>query len=173
MRRGGSSLKPHQVWATIPCNTRAVLEASIKPEFWPALTHCNQTGTKFNQFAVSPTCTLCKLAPEDRTHFIVHCHSLQSTRTQISPKSRIGYQASNNDRCVTDVILRNDDLLLQFIVDCSADRITNVLKANAESRTEIERSSRILIFNLHQARKAIISEWHKGTANYIFIRHIC
>ncbi len=149
------ALSPHQVCATIPSNTRAVLEASVKARILTGTYTLQSNRHKFNQHSVSPTCTLCRQSIEDRKHFILKCTSLLPTRSQYLPRLEKAIRASSSDISTINAVLSDDDKLLQCVID-SGSIIFSSLFRDPEVRAEIEKCSRILVYNLHRARKDII-----------------
>lgn len=99
--------------------------------------------TQFNQHAVNKICMLCSKETEDRAHFLVRCHSLNTTRTVFQNR-------------IKDIICREptEDELLQLIIDPSK-QLDNIFLTN-EQKKQLSIESRKLIYKLHSHRSTLV-----------------
>jgi len=74
--------KTHLLWTNAGFETTAITKAIVKCRLLLRVYTLQANIHKFNQYEVDPTCPLCKLGPDDRTHFLVTCERLQTHRLE-------------------------------------------------------------------------------------------
>ena len=94
----------------------------------------------FNQFQVVATCPLCKMAAEDRHHFVLECPTLDLIRSKYMPiitQLIPGFTSFNRDQQLSTILDTHPDLKCR--------------------RTDLEAISRTFLFSLHCARTKLIN----------------
>lgn len=73
--------------------------------------------SKFNKYAVSDTCPLCKCASENLSHFLLECPSLQPVRADyILGIEKLLYEAVPDSAAL---VLADTGALCRVIMDCT------------------------------------------------------
>ncbi len=145
---------PHTIWKCTGSDPTAVSMASIKARVLTGTYTLQANRKKFNQHEVSPTCMLCKQEPENRTHFVLNCNTLQHKRQKhLSALKQLLASNIGVEACVR--IFNNQELLLQCILDCTHPDV-GLDNTNSEIVHSIEAISRNLIFELHNVRAVSI-----------------
>ena len=132
---------PHRIWTSTGSNPAEAKKAVQKVKPLSGTYTSNKAYTLqsnkavFNQFQVVATCPLCKLAAEDRHHFVLECPTLDLIRSKYMPFIT---------QLIPDFTSFNRDQQLSTILDTHAD-----LKCR---RTDLEAISRTFLFSLHCAR---------------------
>ncbi len=85
----------HQVWKTVPNNTRSTKKANIKVKILTGTYTLQSNRARYNQHSVPATCPYCKLGDEDRLHLLLQCNNYQKTqrKTPLNPKTLTDYKA--------------------------------------------------------------------------------
>ena len=146
----------HNVWKLTSHSTRDVCRAQIKVKLLTGSYILQSNRSKFSKSAISDTCLLCKVAPEDLKHFLLDCSRLQSVRsTYIHDIEQILL-------CVVPdhaaQLLTNKERLCCVIMDCTilADAVSGDLWEGLINDMEVV--SRNLCFALHLKRTTLLSE---------------
>jgi hypothetical protein len=154
--------RPHPVWKSVEPNVRDVERATVKAQLLCGVYRLQAFRAKINQHEIS-TCPLCKLEPEDRTHFIINCKVLEDTRKthlehlkqifKTQGKLMAWYHISGCKETTTQLIL--DAEKLRWLV---GDHIPSL----------IEPTTRKLCFDIHKKRSLLIAPG--GPAHFQRIR---
>ena len=78
--------RAHPIWESGNHDSMATQEAIINA--WPATATYQLQANRatFNQFAVSPDCSLCHSGAENRSHFLLQCKALDDIIAALLPK---------------------------------------------------------------------------------------
>ena len=126
---------PHRIWTSTGSNPAEAKKAVQKVKLLSGTYTLQSNKAVFNQFQVVATCPLCKLAAEDRHHFVLECPTLDLIRSKYMPFIT---------QLIPDFTSFNRDQQLSTILDTHPD-----LKCR---RTDLEAISRTFLFSLHCAR---------------------
>ena len=143
----------HPIWHTVPNNTRAVMKANIKAKIITGtyMYTLQANRARFNLHSVSPTCLLCKNDSEDREHLILHCTAHAYIREKHLTTLRL-LMARHYSSDTVDEIMNNTEILMQFLMDSSKTRVSDILGDHSDIIADIEEISRNLIFDIHNNR---------------------
>ena len=72
--------RPHPVWRYAAYHPRQAARAQVKAKLLTGTYTLQGNKHRFNQHEVRSTCPLCKLAPENRLHFIRECRVFSEAR---------------------------------------------------------------------------------------------
>ena len=70
----------HPIWSSFDCTTSDTRQAIQKARIMCGTYIFQAQRAAFNQFEADPTCLMCRSAPEDRCHFLLHCPELEDIR---------------------------------------------------------------------------------------------
>ena len=148
---------PHHIWSTLPPDCREVEKAAIKARLITGTYVLQYNQAKYNQYENDPTCILCKTATEDITHFLVKCPALAAQR---------GYHHAslqrtllqNCDEPEVTKLFADDELLVQFIMDCSHEKIQRFLTLPLRWEYIFEPITRQWCYNLHVKRCNLLKQ---------------
>ena len=76
----------HSCWSSVRDNVHDSKRAELKVKILTGSYILQANRSCFNQYAIDPTCKLCKKEPEDREHFIARCWSLEHIRCSYRQK---------------------------------------------------------------------------------------
>ena len=134
-------------------NPREVTEAIVKARILTGTYTLQANKHRFNQFEIEPTCLLCGSAPENRSHFLLHCPSLNHVRSRIL--DGIVDIFSPDASGVAGNCEADDCSKVQAIIDCGHSSFQELSK---EDSRRVEKLSRSLVYNLHICRTKILAE---------------
>ena len=117
-------------------------KAAIKARLLTGTYTLQANRHRFNQHEIDATCELCKLEPEDREHFILHCKTLSEVREKHLPKLL---------ELVPEMIGRKEDLL-QLILDSTHENLSLEELCTKSKLPQLEQISRNLLYELHTNR---------------------
>ena len=146
----------HNVWKLTSHSTRDVRRAQIKVKLLTGSYTLQSSRSKFSKSAISDTCLLCKVAPEDLKHFLLDCSRLQPVRsTYIHDIEQILLRVVPDHAAQ---LLTNKERLCCVIMDCTilADAVSGDLWEGLINDMEVV--SRNLCFALHLKRTTLLSE---------------
>jgi hypothetical protein len=137
-----------QVWMASTINLRETAKARVKAKLMSGTIHLQATEALFSGGRISPICKLCGEEEEDRTHFVLRCPAMQSTRSEhLLPilgtleDHGLGYLTTDQTQ------------LYQVIADCTHEALFILPeKGNASLLDCLERMSRDLIYYLYLRR---------------------
>lgn len=147
--------KIHHSWESLPNDAVAVKRSIPKLRLLTGSYILQENRTRFNQYNVDATCTLCGVEHTSRMHFLVECSRLQPVRLRhvMNLKS---FLQSENSNATAELYTNNPEKLTQIILDCSKYGARGLLNLTADSITNIERVSRNLCYDLHKNRNEIL-----------------
>jgi hypothetical protein len=142
--------KPHHMWDTVPPSQSEIKAACVKAKLLTGTYTLQSNRSRFNQYEVDATCTLCHKEPETREHFLIRCESLTDVRSKYMNmlENTITLHYSTQ---TWDDVSQSDGMLLQCILDCTlCDILCPIPSGNI--LTQIESISRWLCAALHKSR---------------------
>ena len=141
----------HQVWSSVPNNTRSIRKANIKARLLTGTYTLQTNRAKYNQHAVSPTCPSCKTGDEDRQHLILHCSTHKRARDKHLSTLKL-LLTTKRSSSTADSLFVNSELLMQCLMDSSDYRVTAIIGEHKDIVCDIEEISRNLIYDIHTVR---------------------
>ena len=132
-------------------------KAAIKARLTTGTYVLQYNQAKYNQYENDPTCILCKTATEDITHFLVKSPALAAQR---------GYHHASLQRTLLQncdepkvaKLFEDDELLVQFIMDCSHEKIQRFLTLPLRWQYIFEPITRQWCYNLHVKRCNLLKQ---------------
>ena len=143
--------KAHRLWTTVSYDPRDIRRGCIKAELVCGTYRLQVNRAKYNQYDVNPSCPMCHVADEDRTHFILHCPALENVRS-----SRLVQLKDLLPREVERQGQLNDALMMKIILSCPQTLDIHGLRLDLDV-AGIENSSRSLCYALHYRRAFLMS----------------
>ena len=137
----------HHIWSSVRNNIYDSRGAQLKCRNLTGAYILQSNRAVFDQYAVDPTCKICKSGPETRQHFLAECQSLQEVRQKVFTKLR----AATDVNLLETVVVSGCDAT-QLILDPS------VFFENKTVIDTIELISRELIPNLHRTLTKLLLE---------------
>ena len=106
-------LEKNLLWTNAGFETTAIAKAAVKCRLllWVYTLQANRH--KFSQYEVDPTCPLCNLGPEDRTHFLVTCQRLQTHRLEFFDQMETILQEMSHG--ISSILMKDPATLTQII----------------------------------------------------------
>ena len=138
--------EPHPLYKHTGSNPHDIEKAAIKARILTGTYTLQANRHKFNQQEIDKTCELCRKDTEDREHFILDCTALEEMRQKHIP-SLLEIAPELNDK-------RTE--LLQCILDCSHQDLTETIQLSKDQVQQIEQISRGLLYDLHIRRTQIL-----------------
>ena len=129
-------------------NEREIRRANTKLRILTGTYTVQTIRHKYKQ-STSSVCIICGRQDENIKHFLLECEELSIVR-----KSSL----SDIVNIIPSVFLHkpqlftNPDLILQLLIDCSHDNITDKFPIQQSLKDNIERQSQKLLYKLHLAR---------------------
>ena len=138
---------PHNIWKVVKPRIHETQRAEIKARLLTD-TYVLQTNTaRFNQNTVDKTCRLCNVEEETLEHFVLYCRALQNVRTEHIERIQ----------SLVSVRLEDPDIILQLILDCTHERLRNIIPLSPNQIRDIERCSQVLCYKLHSTRSLLLT----------------
>jgi hypothetical protein len=94
------------------------------------------------------------MAPEDRTHFLLTCPALETTRAKVLRPILMELDKIADDNAPSPM-MTNQDNLLQIIIDCTKESLN--LKLTDPECTRLESLTRTFCYALHTARTRLLN----------------
>ena len=148
---------PHHIWSTLPPDCREVEKAAIKARLITGTYVLQYNQAKYNQYDSDPTCILCKTEAEDITHFLVKCPSLAVQRGYHHASLERTLLQSCDEQVVTK-LFADSELLVQFIMDCSHEKIQKFLTLPSGWEYMFEPITRRWCYSLHVKRCNLLKQ---------------
>jgi len=135
----------HPVWVSTSCNPTETRQSIQKARLLTGTYTLQASKAVFNQYGVDPTCLLCGIEPEDRSHFLLRCPSLADVRQKHFSKLT--------------------DLYIGFSLLPDDDKVNLILDSNFSSTvgvncdiSDLEANSRLYIYSICCKRVKILNK---------------
>ena len=140
----------HSCWSSVRDNVHDSKRAELKVKILTGSYILQANRSCFNQYAIDPTCKLCKKEPEDREHFIARCWSLEHIRCSYRQK----LVHILNDSSLS--VMSDSALFTQITLDWSV--VVQEYCVKDVDSDKIELWSREMISKLHYARLRLLNK---------------
>ena len=138
--------EPHPLYKHTGSNPHEIEKAAIKARILTGTYTLQANRHKFNQQDIDKTCELCRTDTENREHFILDCTALEERRQKHIPSLLELAPELKGKRTE----------LLQCILDCSHQDLTETIQISKDQVQQIEHISRALLYDLHILRTRIL-----------------
>ena len=149
------SLDPHHVWSTTNLNVKDVQRAAVKVRLMTGTYSLQEKKAKYYP-GTDASCPLCRQAPETLLHFLLVCEDLQWVREHHMQRIQEAVVSCYSE-AVWDALVWNQQLMVQLILDCTADGILPT-PPDSLQLVVIESAARRYCYALHWLRKKLTDD---------------
>lgn len=141
----------HNILKAVNNNQFKVRKAEVKTKIATGTYPLQALKSKFSKKPISPKCKLCNQSDEDIKHFLLICKGLEDIRKPLM--SDIIFK-------MNDILgggierIKNEEMLIQAIIDCSSLAQLNTIDAG--TLLELERMTQAFCYKLHSKRASIL-----------------
>ncbi len=147
---------PHPIWTTTHSAFHDIRKSILKVKLITNVYVFQANRSRFNKYAVDPTCPLCGSEPETLQHFLVSCVALSSVRDRWMRQISEYVTEMIDNR--SWILLENDDFkLVRFLLDSTNFTDDHPILKKVHVRSQLEFLTRNLCFDLHRTRIAALS----------------
>lgn len=145
---------PHQIWKTVPNNPIEVKKAEVKSKLISKTYTLQSDRAKFSRNTESGICLCCRKNEENTTHFLLDCEALDSVREKYL--NTLKAYMDNNLGEKTFETIKNENIMVNFILDCSTEKAKPYVQLKRNNISDIETMTRTLCYGLHTRRMSLL-----------------